>query len=62
MDESFNELIVEHFGYWDYDKGLDDRRGTTILSRRRRDLQGRLFKSSMVLLNKNSINDLENYR
>lgn len=52
----------ETFGRWNYDDGLIDERSTRILSKRRRDLKGRVVSVSMVLTNNDSMNHLTDYR
>lgn len=52
----------EHFGTWNYENGLIDQRSTRILSKRRRDLMGRVTSVAMVLTNNDSINHLTDQR
>lgn len=54
-------VYEEHFGTWNNKSGLFDRRTTRILSKRRRDLRGRVVSVAMVLTNNDSINHLTDY-
>lgn len=57
-----NELIMEQYGRWSSIDGLRDERETRILSRRRRNLMGTQLVASMVLLNKDSLDHMEDYQ
>lgn len=47
------------FGYWNDSSGLIDSRETRILSRRRRNLNGKVLKSIAVVTNNDSIGHLD---
>lgn len=55
-------FISEVFGYWNENGGLLDLRITRILSRRRRDLQGKILKSTVILIKNESISQLDDLR
>lgn len=57
MDTAYEEF----FGTWNSKSGLIDRRTTRILSKRRRDLRGRIVSAAIVLTNNDSINHLTDY-
>lgn len=57
-----SQVIFEDFGHWSPRKGLVDRRQLRILSRRRRNLHGMVIKSAIVLLNNESINQMDDMR
>lgn len=51
--------MTEMFGHWDDKMGLSDLRETRILSRRRRNLKGKVLKSTVILIKNESINELD---
>lgn len=57
-------FIYEKFGLWNQQKGLIHARETRIVSRRRRNLQGHLFKAAAVYIYEGSENhvDLDDYK
>lgn len=55
-------LIKEPYGRWTYDTGIEDVRVSRVLSERRRNLMGKTFKASIVILHNDSINHLDDYR
>ncbi|XP_031624941.1 glutamate receptor ionotropic, delta-2-like [Contarinia nasturtii] len=57
-----NEVYYESFGTWSFADGLFDNRTNRILSKRRRNLKGRIISVSMVLTHNDSINHLTDYR
>lgn len=54
-------VTVEHFGHWSRHERLQDERQTRILSRRRRNLMGMNFNTSMVILNNDTLNHLNDF-
>lgn len=56
------EMIYEHFGIWNYTCGLTDERTTTILSRRRRNLRQKQFRTPIVLAKNVSFTDYDDLR
>lgn len=54
-------LIHEPFGKWDLKNGLIDCRSTRIISRRRKNLLGKVLIASIVLTNNDSINHMDDY-
>lgn len=54
--------IHEYFGTWSLDRGIEDKRTTRIISRRRRNLQRHTLPASMVILNNDSLSHLTDYR
>lgn len=59
IDRNQENFVTETFGYWDNEIGLSDLRPTRILSRRRRNLQEKILKSSVILIRNESINELD---
>lgn len=60
--EPFGETIYEPFGHWSSTKGLMDSRTTKALSQRRRNLRGKTIRASTVIIHKDSVNHLTDYR
>lgn len=61
IEESSVEILHENYGFWSLQSGIVDERSTSIISRRRSNLRGKLITSSYVALNKNSKNHLTDY-
>lgn len=57
MEQS--SFIHENFGSWNEENGLLDVRVTKILSRRRRDLQRKRLRSTVILIKNESISQLD---
>lgn len=56
------DLIVETYGKWMLSSGIEDMRQSKVLVQRRRNLMGKHFKSSLVILNNDTWNHLDDYR
>lgn len=61
VEPSSTEIHYEHFGEWNPVNGLIDERKVKIISRRRRNLHGKLMTVSYVHLNKASRNHLADF-
>lgn len=53
--------IYENYGFWNKTNGLTDLRSTNVLSRRRKNLKGKVLTASIVLTNNDTINHLTDY-
>lgn len=54
--------MLEQFGYWSSNDGLTDLRETRILSRRRRNLNGKILKSIAVITDNKTIGHLDDMK
>lgn len=62
IDKQQLDFIQETFGYWNYDGGLTDLRESRILSRRRKDLRGKVLKSIMVISKNETLEKLDDIK
>lgn len=63
IENHHEKLITEPYGRWNPVTGLEDVRPQgTVLAQRRRDLMGKRFKASIVILHNDSVNHLDDYR
>lgn len=61
IDEKSNDLFFEEFGSWNKTSGIDDKRVTRIISRRRTNLHLKTITVSYVILNNDSRNHLVDF-
>ena len=61
IDEKSNDLYYEVFGSWNNSSGIDDKRVTQIISRRRTNLHLKTITVSYVILNNDSRNHLMDF-
>lgn len=54
IEENSHEIYYEHYGMWSSQSGIVDERKSTVISRRRANLHGKLITSSYVYLNASS--------
>lgn len=54
IEENSPEIYYEHYGMWSSQSGIVDERKSTVISRRRANLRGKLITSSYVYLNASS--------
>jgi hypothetical protein len=54
IEASLDEIYEEHYGVWSLQSGIVDERKSTIISRRRSNLHGKLITTSYVHLNRSS--------
>lgn len=57
-EQTADKLVVEQFGSWSPDSGMEDVRESRVLARRRRDLMGMHFIISTVIIHNDSLNHL----
>lgn len=62
VDQYQLDFIPETFGYWNNDAGLTDLRESRILSRRRKDLRGKVLKSIMVVTKNETLEKLDDIK
>lgn len=62
IEKHHENLTKEPYGRWSYETGIEDLRASRILAQRRRNLMGKRFKASIVILHNDSINHLDDYR
>lgn len=58
---SNSNLTFEEFGKWNEHDRLLDTRPSRIISRRRKDLQGTLLNTAVVIVNNDTLNHLDDY-
>lgn len=61
IEENSHEIYYEHYGMWSSQSGIVDERKSTVISRRRVNLHGKLITSSYVYLNASSRAHLMNF-
>lgn len=54
IEQNSDEIYYEHYGMWSLQSGIVDERKSTIISRRRANLHGKLITTSYVHLNRSS--------
>lgn len=54
IEQNSDEIYYEHYGMWSLQSGIVDERKSTIISRRRANLYGKLITTSYVHLNRSS--------
>lgn len=54
IEVNSHEIYYEHYGMWSSQSGIVDERKSTVISRRRANLHGKLITSSYVYLNASS--------
>lgn len=54
IEENSDEIYYEHYGMWSIQSGIVDERKSTVISRRRANLHGKLITTSYVHLNRSS--------
>lgn len=59
IDKQQLDFTWETYGHWSIDGGLTDLRESRVVARRRRDLQGKVLKSIIVVLKNETIKNLD---
>lgn len=61
IEANSHEIYYEHYGMWSSQSGIVDERKSTVISRRRANLHGKLITSSYVYLNASSRSHLMDF-